>query len=116
MARGGCQSPTRVRLPLRQLVVSALAAGEVAGTAERILVPDLDAASAVDALSVSALAWLLPVDSRHERILPRGLLNLPSGSELSLEEERIFKPWRSRPEPTPGPRRDCERRELPLLP
>jgi hypothetical protein len=116
VAGGRCQPPTRMMLLLRQLVVAAATAGEVAGTAECILILDLDSAGVVNAFAVATLAWLLPMDSRHERILPQGLLNLPSESELSLEEERIFKPRRSRPEPSPGPRRDCERREVLLLP
>jgi formaldehyde-activating enzyme involved in methanogenesis len=71
MACAGCQQPTWVRLLLGQLVVAAATAGEVAGTAESFFILNLDAARVVDGLAVTAHARQLPVDSNHERILPR---------------------------------------------
>lgn len=49
----------------------ALAAREVAGTAERNLILDLDSAGVVDGLAVVAHARQLPMNFWHERILPR---------------------------------------------
>jgi len=71
MACGGCQPPTQMRLLLRQPIVSALAAGEVTGTAERILILDLDSAGVVNAFTVTAHARQLTMSSTHEQMLPR---------------------------------------------
>ncbi|MGB2679019.1 MAG: hypothetical protein WAN12_18200 [Candidatus Acidiferrum sp.] len=59
-----------MRLLLRQLVLSAPAAGEVAKVADRILVPKLEAARVVNAFAVIAHTRLLTTDSTHKRILP----------------------------------------------
>ena len=55
-----------------QPIVAALAAGEVARTAERDLAPDLSAASVVNAFAVAATAWLFPSSSGHARMLSHG--------------------------------------------
>ena len=52
-----------------QTVVSAATAGEVTGTAKRVLIPDLDAANAMDALAVTTATRLLPSSSEHTRML-----------------------------------------------
>jgi hypothetical protein len=59
-----------MRLLLRQLVLSAPIAGEAAKVADRILVPNLDAARVVNAFAVIAHTRLLTTDSTHKRILP----------------------------------------------
>ena len=71
MGCGGCQPRTRVRLFLRQLVVAAAAAGEVAGTPQRNFTLDLNSAGVVDGFPVTAHARQFTTGSTHERILPR---------------------------------------------
>ena len=80
-------------LLLRLLVVSAATVGEVAGTPQRIPIIDLNAAGVVDRFAVSAHARQLPVDSWHERILPR-----EEGQDRPIQEaefvmESIDKKW-----------------------
>jgi hypothetical protein len=74
-----------MRLLLRQLVVSAVTAGEVAGTAERIFILDFDAASAVNALPVAASARLFSRSSGHARMLSQN-----EGTEFS-GREAVFR-------------------------
>lgn len=63
MACGGCQPLTWTRLLLRQLALSAPAAGEDAKVADRILVPKLEAERVVNAYAVIAHTRLLTTDS-----------------------------------------------------
>lgn len=53
----------------RQPVVAAPAFGEVAGTAKRGFIPDLDATGAVNVFAVIAPARLFPRSSGHTRML-----------------------------------------------
>ena len=57
---------------LLRLIVAALAAREVAWTANGLLILDLDAASVVDGFAVRASARLFQGSFGHRRILSRG--------------------------------------------
>lgn len=57
---------------LRQSVVAALAAGEVARTAKYFPILNLDAATVVDGLAMSASARLFPDSFGHNRMLSQG--------------------------------------------
>ena len=55
----------------RQLVVFAATAGEIAETAQRILVLDLNSAGVVNAFAVTTATRLFPVLAGHTRMLPQ---------------------------------------------
>lgn len=73
-----------MRLLLRQLVIAAATAGEVASTPDRILMIDLDAAGVVDAFTVTASARLFSSSSGHTRMLSQKEGTEFSGCEAAL--------------------------------
>lgn len=77
-------------LLLRQLVVLATTAGEVASTPSRILIIDLDAVGMVNGFPVTARTRQLTIGSTHERILSREKQE-NSGSDGSPTHNRILR-------------------------
>jgi hypothetical protein len=82
-----------MRLLLRQLVVAAAAAGEVAGTPQRNHILDLNSAGVVDGFPVTARTRHLTTGSTHERILPPEKKPCVAIKETAFGLERIDKRW-----------------------
>ena len=72
----------------RQPVVAALAAGEIAGTPDRILIPELDALGVVNDFAMTTPARLFPLASGHARMLSHA-------DRLNLRSKNPTSDWRS---------------------